>query len=92
MPLTLRSIGIRDYSVREDGQTIGRIRYASERTPGIWLWNVQVHITGGVPMGTAIDLPTAKAEFKAAWEAFKAKHTPAEFEEAYRSMNIRERE
>jgi len=36
--LTLRMIGRNDYSVREDGQPIGRIRYASERTPGIWLW------------------------------------------------------
>jgi hypothetical protein len=28
-------IGQNDYSVREDGQHIGRIRFASERTPGI---------------------------------------------------------
>jgi hypothetical protein len=24
-----------------DGQHIGRIRYASERTPAIWIWHVQ---------------------------------------------------
>ena len=44
--LTLRMIGVRDYSVLEDGQHIGRIRFASERTPGVWLWHVQVHIPG----------------------------------------------
>ena len=38
--LKLRLIGIDDYSVLEDGQRIGRIRLAGERTPPIWLWNV----------------------------------------------------
>ena len=32
--LTLRLIGVRDYSVHDDGQQIGRIRFASERSPG----------------------------------------------------------
>ena len=32
--LKLRLIGIRDYSVLEDGQRIGRIRFAGERQPG----------------------------------------------------------
>ena len=31
--LKLRSIGIHDYSVVEDGQCIGRIRFAGERQP-----------------------------------------------------------
>jgi hypothetical protein len=44
--LTMRMIGQNDYSIREDGQPIGRIRYASERTPGVWLWHVQVNIPG----------------------------------------------
>jgi hypothetical protein len=39
--LTLRSIGQNDYNVREAGQTIGRIRYAGERMPGAWLWNIR---------------------------------------------------
>ena len=43
------------------------------RVPGIWLSNVNVHLTSGLPMGTAKDLDTAKAEFKAAWEALKAR-------------------
>jgi len=46
--LTLRPIGQNDYNVREAGQTIGRIRYAGERMPGAWLWNIQVHLTGGL--------------------------------------------
>ena len=35
--LKLRSIGIRDYSVLEGKQRIGRIRFAGERLPPIWL-------------------------------------------------------
>ena len=33
--LKLRSIGIRDYSVLEGEQRIGRIRFAGERIPGV---------------------------------------------------------
>ena len=56
--LKLRTIGIRDYSVLEGRQRIGRIRFASVRSPGIWIWNVYVHLTGGLPMGSAADLDT----------------------------------
>jgi len=48
---------------------------ADEHIPA--LWNVTIHLTGGLPMGLAKDLDTAKAEFKAAWEALKAGTTPA---------------
>jgi len=89
MALTLRPIGKRDYQVREVGQNIGRIRYADERIPGVWIWNVQVHIPTVLPMGSAKDLNTAKDEFKAAWEGFKSRHTAEQFERAYSSMNIR---
>ncbi|WLB15023.1 hypothetical protein [Bradyrhizobium japonicum] len=92
MTLTLKPIGPRDYSVRDDGQSIGRIRYAGERSPAIWLWNVIVHIPGGLPLGTAKDLETAKAEFKAAWTAFKAKQTPDALAQAYKTMNLREQD
>ena len=74
--LKLRLIGIRDYSVFDGEQRIGRIRFAGERLPPIWLWNVVVHLTGGLPMGSAGDLDTAKADFKVAWEACKARTTP----------------
>jgi hypothetical protein len=90
MPLSLRPIDVRDYNVLDDTQRIGRIRYAHERTPGIWLWNVQVHVTGGLPMGSAQDLQTAKDEFKSAWEKFKARHGPEVLAEAYKAMNIRD--
>ena len=50
--LTLRMIGKNDYRVSEDAQRIGRIRYASERTPGVWHWHVQLHIPGP-PFGEA---------------------------------------
>jgi hypothetical protein len=64
--LKLRMIGRPDYQVLDSEQRIGRIRFADERVPGIWLWDVTVHLTGGLPMGSAHDLEAAKAEFKAA--------------------------
>jgi hypothetical protein len=67
--LSMRMIGQYDYSVREDGQRISRIRFASERTPGIWLWNIQVNIPGP-PFGSAGTLDDAKQDFKTAWLAF----------------------
>ena len=88
--LKLRSIGIQDYSVLEGQQRIGRIRFAGERPPPIWLWNVVIHLTGGLPMGSAKDLDTAKAEFKAAWEALKARTSPEQLAAAYRDLNIRD--
>jgi hypothetical protein len=85
--LQLRTIGIRDYSVLEGRQRIGRICFAEERMPPIWLWNINIHLTGGLPMGSASDLDTAKAEFRAAWEALKAGTTPEQLAAAYRAMN-----
>ena len=41
-------------------------------------------------MGSAKDLDTAKAEFKAAWEALKAGTAPAQLVAAYKAMNIRD--
>ena len=87
--LKLRSLGINDYSVLEGRQRIGRIRLADERMPPVWLCNVTIHLTGGLPMGSAKDLDTAKAEFKAAWEALKATTSPEELAAAYRAMNVR---
>ena len=88
--LKLRSIGTRDYSVLEGAQRIGRIRLADERMPPIWLWNVTIHLTGGLPSASSPDYDTAKAEFKAAWEALKATTSPEELAAAYRAMNIRD--
>ena len=72
--LTLRLIGQNDYSIREDGQPIGRIRFTHERTPGIWLWHIQMHAPGLSPLGSARTLDEAKAAFRAAWERFKEQH------------------
>ena len=88
--LKVRSIGLSDYSVLEGSQRIGRIRLATEHMPCRWLWNVTIHLTGGLPMGSAKDLDTAKAEFKAAWEALKARTTPEQLAAAYKAMNIRD--
>ena len=62
--LKLRSHGTNDYSVLEGGRRIGRIRFVIGRMPGVWLWNVTVHLTGDLPMGSSQDLDTAKAEPK----------------------------
>ena len=81
--LKLRSIGLSDYSVLEGSHRIGRIRLATERMPPIWLWNVTIHLTGGLPMGSAKDLDTAKADFKAAWERLLARTSKDELAAAY---------
>ena len=88
--LKLRSIGLSDYAVLEGRRLIGRIRFADERLPQRWLWSVTTHLPGGLAMGSANDLDTAKAEFKAAWEALKARTSPEELAAAYRAMNIRD--
>ena len=88
--LKLRSLGINDYSVLEGRQRIGRIRLADERMPPVWLWNVTIHLTGGLPMGSSKDLDTAKAEFAGAWSELKARTSPEDLARAYRDMNIRD--
>ena len=84
--LTVRLIGLDDYSVREDGRTVGRIRLAQERAPAIWLWTITVAIAGP-PFGDASTLDEAKGRFKVAWEAFKSKHGPEKLAKAYAEMN-----
>ena len=44
---------------------------ATERMPCRRLWNLTIHPPGGLPMGSAGDLDTAKADFKVAWEVFE---------------------
>jgi hypothetical protein len=58
--------------------------------PPVWLWNVTIHLPGGLPMGSSQDFHTAKAEFKAAWKALKASTTPEQLAAAYQAMNIRD--
>ena len=41
-------------------------------------------------MGSAKNIDTAKAEFKAAWAALKARTTPEQLAAAYKAMNIRD--
>ena len=91
MNTALRRIGPRDYSVLDDGQLVGRIRFASERSPAIWIWNVIVHIPTptGLPVGTAQNLDAAKAAFKAAWGELKSRQTPEALAAAYKAANLR---
>ncbi|MET4072668.1 hypothetical protein ABID58_007497 [Bradyrhizobium sp. S3.2.6] len=85
MPLTLRKIGPDDYTVHEDRQPVGRIRYASERSPGLWLWTCVVTLPG-LPFGDAGSLDEAKGRFKVAWE-IKAKHRPDVVAKAFEETN-----
>ena len=55
--LKLRSHGTNDYSVLEGGRRIGRIRFVIERMPGVWLWNVTVHLI----TASSKELPEPKA-------------------------------
>jgi hypothetical protein len=80
--ITVRLIGLDDYSVHEDGQRIGRIRLAHERAPPIWVWTVTVTLPGA-PLGDAQTLDEAKGRFKVVWEAFKQKHGPEELAKAF---------
>ncbi|MGY4435218.1 hypothetical protein ACVWWO_007695 [Bradyrhizobium sp. F1.13.1] len=86
MPLTVRKIGLDDYTVHERGQMVGRIRYASERSPGLWLWTCIVTLPGP-PLGAAGTFDEAKGRFKVAWENFKAKHRPEDVTKAFEEMN-----
>jgi hypothetical protein len=84
--LSLRLIDPNDYSVLDDGQPIGRIRLARERSPPLWLWTVTVTLPSP-PFGDAKTIDEAKARFKTAWIAFKAKHSPEKLEKAYEATN-----
>ena len=88
--LKLRSIDLSDFAVFEGKQRIGRIRLATERMPCIWRWNVTIHLTGGLPIGSSKDLDSAKAEFKAAWEELKARVSREQLAAAFADMNIRD--
>ena len=84
--LKLRRIGIDDYTVLEGEQRIGRIRLAGERTPPIWLWTINIHLTCGLLMGSSQDLETAKAEFAGAWSQLKARTPPEGLAAAFNAM------
>ena len=70
--LKLRSIGLSDYSVLEGRQRVGRIRLATERMPCVWIWTIQVHLIGELPMGSAKDIDTVTAECEALKARFEA--------------------
>ena len=45
--LALRTIGIKDYAVIDEGHPVGRIRLAAERHGEVWMWNCTVLLPGG---------------------------------------------
>lgn len=69
---------------------IGRIRYASDRSPGCWLWTVTVTLPGP-PFGSAPTLDATKAAFKTAWQDFKDRHGAEKLAKAYAQMNYADR-
>lgn len=86
MSLTVRMISLDEYSVHDDRQLVGRIRYSSERSPGQWLWTCVVKLPRP-PFGEAGSLDEAKGRFKIAWQDYKAKHTPEELAKAFAAVN-----
>ena len=87
--LKLRLIGIRDYAVL--GGTL-RIDQSALPASGCQRLALERHrpLARDLPMGSARDIDTAKAEFKAAWETLKARTTPERLAAAYKAMNIRD--
>ena len=83
---SLRLTAPNDYTVLDDGQPIGRIRYARERSPSIWLWHVTVTLPGP-PFGDAKTIVEAKTRFRAAWIAFKEKHGEEKLAQADAAMD-----
>jgi hypothetical protein len=84
--LRLREINPDDYIVFGDGQLIGRLRYARDRTPE-WLWTITVTLPGP-PFGDAKTIEEAKQRFESAWLAFKEKHGPVALQEAFYEANL----
>jgi hypothetical protein len=90
MALTLRPTGLQcppafqhleDYSVYEDGTEIGRMyeAHAPARPDLAWLWSITVMGPARHKVrtdGRAPTLEEAKADFQAAWNAFKAWPSP----------------
>ncbi|MBB4366748.1 hypothetical protein GGD65_007822 [Bradyrhizobium sp. CIR18] len=88
--LRLRALDPDDYIVFEDGQMIGRIRLARERSPALWLWTVVVAMPGA-PFGNAENIEQAKSKFETAWEALKSEHGPEQIAKAFERMNVANR-
>ena len=87
--LKLRSIGLSDYAVLEGRQRIGRIRFATERMPCVWLWSVSVHLPGGLPIGSSKDLDTA-SRVQGGLGSLKARTTPDQLAATYKAMNTKD--
>jgi hypothetical protein len=68
--LTLRSIGPNEYTVIEDGNSIGRIMVAGDPHAEIWLWNCS-RPGPGISSGTAASLEDALVEFRQEWKKRK---------------------
>ena len=83
--LTLRLTGVCDYNVFEDGQRIGRIRFARDRNPGVWLWKSK-SISPARRSAARPDLDEAKRHFRANW---LREHEAQALLVAYRAMNLR---
>jgi len=73
-----------------DPNELNKCRYSlSQRTHAARL-AVESQPPGGLPMGQAGDLNTAKADFKVAWKALKARTLSEQLAAAYKAMNIRD--
>ncbi|MDA9520170.1 hypothetical protein XI06_07350 [Bradyrhizobium sp. CCBAU 11434] len=83
--LRLRALDADDYIVFDDGHMIGRIWFARDRSPALWLWTPVVAIQAP-PFGDAMSLKEAEAKFQSAWDSFKQRHGPEELAKAFEQM------
>ena len=85
--LTMRKISPNDHRIREDGQPIGRLRFASERLPGVWLWHVTVNIPG--PQSTGSATRPGQGAVRGGMAGVQGEARAEAFAAAYRAMNKR---
>ena len=84
--LKLRSLGVSDFAVLEGRQASAGFDWPPNACRGSGSGASPSDLPGGLPTGSAMDIDTAKSEFKAAWEALKARTTPEQLAAAYRAM------
>ena len=68
--LTLHSIGPDEYTVIEDGNSVGRIMVAGDPRAEVWLWNCSLP-GPGVSSGTAASLEDAQVDLRQEWKKRK---------------------
>ena len=86
--LKLRSIGLSDYSVLEGSYRNGRIPPCHRTDAVPRLWSVTIHLTGGLPMGSA--KTSTRPGDSRLLGSYLARTSKDELAAAYKDLNIRD--